>query len=325
MRLITLDDFIDTYSKLNQRGLHFIASKFNFNDLKRAKTAFNHNYIISSNWWNIPAVRSRWNKLVTGNENVFFEDFVVNNYLKDLKNLKMLSLGSGSCYSELKFAEYGNFDEILCTDIAEIPLIEASKIAKAKNLSNIYFKVLNTNSASIAKNHYDIIYFKASLHHFKNIESLLSNLVKGALKKDGLLIIDEYVGSNRLQFPKFQIEAINKALNLIPKEYKKRFKLKTYKNKVYGSGLLRMKIADPSECIESENILPEIHKNFTTLLEANYGGNILMATLKDISHHFINMDLEKEKVLTSLFEFEDNYLKHNASDFVFGIYKNQNI
>ena len=30
---------------------------------------------------------------------------------------------------------------------------------------------------------------------------------------------------------------------------------------------------------------------------------------------------EKEKVLNALFEFEDNYLKSDKSDFVFGIYQ----
>ena len=55
-----------------------------------------------------------------------------------------------------------------------------------------------------------------------------------------------------------------------------------------------MKIADPSECIDSENILPSIHNNFETIYEANYGGNILAAALKDIAHHFREINSEKE-------------------------------
>ena len=82
-----------------------------------------------------------------------------------------------------------------------------------------------------------------------------------------------------------------------------------------------MKIADPSECIDSQNILPSIHNNFETIYEANYGGNILMTALKDISHHFIEMNSEKETILNNLFEFEDDYIKKHQSDFIFGIYK----
>lgn len=321
MRLITRDDFVDAYIKIRQRGLAFFSSKFNLNEAKRAKSAFNHSTIDTSNWWIIPKVLERWNLLVTGNKDLSFVDFTVNTFLKDKNNIKMLSLGSGNCSSELKFASCKNFEDILCVDISNVRLEEAKLIAENKNLTNINFSVSNANTYTLPKSHFDIVYFRASLHHFKNVEHLVGKLIKDALKSNGFLIIDEYVGPNRLQFSKNQINAINKAITLIPKKYRKRYKLNLYKNKVSGSGLLRMKIADPSECIDSENILPSIHNNFETIYEANYGGNILMTVLKDISHHFIVLDDEKEKVLNQLFEYEDQYLKTHQSDFIFGIYK----
>ncbi len=84
-----------------------------------------------------------------------------------------------------------------------------------------------------------------------------------------------------------------------------------------------MIMADPSECVESENILPVINKYFEPVFEKSFGGNLLMPVLKDISHHFINarVDLEKQLVLNRLFEFEDQYLSKHPSDFVFGVYK----
>ncbi|WMI65923.1 class I SAM-dependent methyltransferase [Aestuariibaculum sp. YM273] len=323
MRILTLDDIIETYAKLNQRGINFIVSKFQFNKERRSKTAFNHESIKSSNWWIIPEVIKRWNKLVTGSENLSIEDFSVKSFLRGQSNLKMLSLGSGNCNSELKFAKHNQFSEILCTDISEIPLNLAKKIAHKKGLSNIKFQVQNANTFNFPKSYYDIIYFRASLHHFENLEYFISKSLKDSLKKNGYLIIDEYVGPNRLQFPKHQIKTINDALKSIPKKYRKRFNLKLYKNKVYGSGLLRMILADPSECIESEKILPTIRTHYKTVYEANYGGNILLSTLKDISHHFINLNDETSKILLNLFEKEDLYLENNQSDFVFGIYKKE--
>ncbi len=80
-------------------------------------------------------------------------------------------------------------------------------------------------------------------------------------------------------------------------------------------------MADPSECVDSANILPAIHSNFHTVIEKPYGGNILMSVLKDISHHFISLDAEKNDILDKLFSFEDEYLKSNSSDFIFGIYQ----
>ena len=82
-----------------------------------------------------------------------------------------------------------------------------------------------------------------------------------------------------------------------------------------------MILADPSECIDSASILPAIHSNFHTIIEKSYGGNILMNVLKDISHHFIDLDSNKSRILDKLFSLEDEYLTKNTSDFIFGIYQ----
>lgn len=63
-RIITLDDIIDVYAKLIQRGVSFITSKLSLNTIKRTKSAFNELNIESSNWWNIPKVKERWNFLI---------------------------------------------------------------------------------------------------------------------------------------------------------------------------------------------------------------------------------------------------------------------
>ena len=57
------------------------------------------------------------------------------------------------------------------------------------------------------------------------------------------------------------------------------------------------------------------------ILEKSYGGNILAPVLKDISYNFLELDEDKINNLDRLFKFEDEYLKSNKSDFVFGIYK----
>lgn len=321
MRLITLDDIIDTYAKSKQRGISFITSKFNFSGIKRTKSTFNELNTVSANWWIIPEVKKRWNLLITGDKNMEFEEFLVKELLKDTKGLKMLSIGSGICDHELKFASFNNFEEVLCLDINEVLFDEAKKIANQKGLKNINFKLQNIYEYAFPENYFDIVFFHHSLHHFKNIDQLVGQKIKQTLKGKGVLVIDEFVGPNRLQFPKHQIKAINQSLQLIPKKHRKRYLLNFYKNKIYGSGLLRVVLADPSECIESENIIPAVHHHLKPIYEAPYGGNILANALKDIAHHFVDLDPEKEKVLKELFEFEDQYLKLHSSDFIFGVYQ----
>lgn len=325
MKLITIDDFIDLYSKSKQRGLDYLISKLTFSRLSRTKSAFNQNKIIHSNWWIIPMVRKRWNYLVSGNENTIYEEFLIKEVLSNDKEIRMLSIGSGACSHELILAKNPQFKEIVCVDLAQNRLNEAKKIADNNGLKNIQFECANIYDYLKKGIKYDVIFFHQSLHHFDSISEFISNSICNSLSPSGKLIINEFVGSTRLQFPKNQITAINDGLKIIPKPYRKRFKTKLYKNKFYGSGILRMIQADPSECIDSKNIMPSIYKHFDTIVEKPYGGNILMNVLKDISHHFVEIDENKEGVLKELFEFEDNYLKSNSSDFIFGVYQKKSL
>lgn len=323
MRIITLDDFIDTYFKIHQRGSKFFLSKFTFNEENRTKSAFSDTQSQSSYFWSIPKVNKRWNKLITGNENTNYQNFLVTDFLKDKKNLKLLSLGSGLCNKEIYLAEHTEiFKEVICVDIAENLLNQARIKANSKNLKNIKFFAKNIDSFEFKENDFDIILFNSSLHHFKDVENLLSSKIKHSLKPKGYLIINEFVGANRHQFSSEQIKAINKGIKIIPKKLRTRFRSKLHKNKYRGVGLLRMILADPSECIDSENIIPAIHKNFKSIIEKPYGGNLLMSVLRDISHHFYELNDEKEMILNKLFLLEDDYLKKNKSDFIFGIYEN---
>ena len=320
MRLVTSDDIIDVLAKGKQRGLRFLISKLTLNKLNRTKSAFDKSSISHSNWWIIPEVKERWNKLITGNPKVTYETFMMNGYLKNKKNLRLLSIGSGSCSHELELASYPNFEKIVCVDIADNRLKEAEKIAHSKGLQNISFICANALEYQFKYN-FDIVFFHSSLHHFNHISNLIPHKIIPLLKSDGHLIINEYVGPTRIQHPKHQLQAINRGLKLIPTKFRERFKTGWIKKRYRGSGLIRMILADPSECIDSSSILPTIHTHFNTIAERPYGGNILMHVLKDISHHFLDMDSEKKDILNSLFDFEDEYLQNQPSDFVFGIYQ----
>ncbi len=325
MRLITPDDIIETYSKLRQRGFGFISSKFNLSESKRTQSAFDESKGIASNWWMIPKVRSRWNKLISGDEKIIYEEYFLNKYLKGQKDLKLLSLGSGACSHEIYFAKQSVFSEVTCVDISETSLNEAATISKELGLKNIHFVKSDISEFNFENDYYDVVLFHSALHHFRNVESLLSEKINKTLKTSGLILINEYVGPNRLQFANKQIKAINEALQFIPKKFRKRFRVNFHKNKVYGPGLLRMKMADPSECVESENILKGLNLFYESLEEKPYGGNILMLLLKDIAHHFSESNIETDLILDKLFTMEDEYLKSEQSDFVFGVYRKKYI
>ena len=320
-RYITKDDIIDLIHKSKQRGLSFISSKLNIYGVARTENTFNQISYKSADWWIIPKVRQRWNLLITGNPDVDYKEYLVENFLQNKTELRLLSLGSGLSSHEIELAKYSNFEEIICIDVAKNRMLQAEAKANELNLKNIKFICADVNKYPIAEEYFDIVFFNASLHHFDNIQKFVETTVKQSLKPNGYLVINEFVGATRLQFPKNQIAKINEALKIIPKEYRIRHKSNILKKRYSGSGILRMIIADPSECVDSKSILPAIHSNFHTVVEKPYGGNILMSALKDISHHFVDLDPQKKQILEDLFALEDKYLINNSSDFIFGIYQ----
>ncbi len=323
MRYITSDDLIESYSKLYQRGFSYLLSKFTLSSRARTISTFTPWKAQAANYWIIPDVKRRWNTLISGNPDLSYEHYLKHTYLKDKKNLKMLSLGSGISSHEMIFASFDCMEKVECIDLSAPMIQRASEIARQKNLQDkMEFRVDDINRMELPESSYPVILFNSSLHHFKNISKLL-DIIKKSLVPGGLLIINEYTGPSRLQFRKEQIRFSNHILrNNIPHKYRRRQATQLIKSHVSGPGYLRMLITDPSEAAESHKILPEIHKRFNVLEEKAIGGDILMLVLKDIAHNFLDANPETRQILKNLFELEDKFIKKYGSDFVFGVYSN---
>lgn len=321
MNLINRGDFLESYTKIKQRGINYFFSKITLNPQKRIQSTFNPIGADGSNWWIIPAVRQRENEKLTGDPNKTFDIYFLENYLRGKKGLKLFSVGCGEGNREMRLAESGYFEEVFGIDLSEGSIKEANRKVKDTQLDNIRFESADFYNLKLKDSYYDVVLFYSALHHFKNIEKI-AHRIKKSVKNDGILILNEYVGNNRLQFSKVQLGEMNRLLSIIPNEYRKRYLTRYLKNRVYAPGLLRMLISDPSEAVESESIIPVIHREFEILEEKKIGGDLLMMVLKDIAHLFITEDTKVKQILEKLFEEEDNYLKHiDNSDFIFGIYQ----
>ena len=257
MRIFTREDFYDIYVKFYQRGLPFLLSKFTTDSFKRTQSAFNESKIDNANYWIVPDLRKRWNLMITGNEEMLYEDYFTSKYFNKTDQLKVLALGSGVCSHEIRLAQLMPNWEIHCFDFSDELLKVAKQISDKENLTNIFYHAENILKYDFKKEEYDVVFFHASLHHFDHIEQFMDDVVVKSLKPGGYLVINEYVGKNRLQYSDLQISYINKAIKSIPKKYRQVFKTNIYKNSYQGSGLARMIIADPSECADSKAFCPQ--------------------------------------------------------------------
>ncbi len=204
-------------------------------------------------------------------------------------------------------------------DISRSLIDKANKNAHIENLTNITFNDSDVYELKFEDESVDYFLFNASLHHFKAIKTFIETKIKPSLKQGGLIIINEYVGPNRLNLPKEQISYCNECLhNVISIRNRKILGTNKYKNRCYRLGKIRMIISDPSECIDSESIIPVLRNEFKEVEFKNLGGNILMPVLKHIAHHFIESNAHE---LMELIKLEDEYLTNYSSDQVFAIYQ----
>jgi len=318
---ISVGDFIDLKYKIKQKGLPELKSIFRFSGQQRSINKWD-NVKPSSDFWIVPAVRRRWNEKCTGDPDVEYEDYVVKKLFSKAENLRMLSVGCGTGSRERKFGKYENFSLIEGIDLAPSKIEAARKYAIESDLNHLRYYAGDFRSFAFEPNSYDLILFNSSLHHFDRIDHLMRSKVLPLLKQEGYLIIFEYVGPNRLQWTTRQLDYANKLLKEIPNKYKTRFNSATIKKGIYRPGLLRMYLVDPSEAVDSQMILPVIHKYFKPLEERKAGWDVLHLLLKDISHNFLSDDNETKSLLTYIFEQEDSYISETGrSDGIFGIYK----
>jgi ubiquinone/menaquinone biosynthesis C-methylase UbiE len=325
-RWIAADDFLELYAKLRQRGATYLLSKIQPSALKRTQSTFGESSFQHANWWIIPQVRRRWNTLVSGNPDLIYEDYFVKKYLADRQELRVLSLGCGIGSHERNLAKHqSTFAQIDAYDIASNLIDRAKQIAQAEGLKNIQFHCADVNQMKLEAAAYDLVFFHSSLHHFLNLKALLGDFIPRALKKDGLLLLNDYWGPDRLQWSRAQVQTINQLLHTIPKAKRVRFQSKQVKSKVSGPGWWRMRLSDPSEAAEASQIKGLLRQHYQSLEEKRMGGNLLMPLLKDIAHHFVADTADNQSILEQLFAAEDIFLKQEESLLFFGVYQIKNI
>lgn len=287
--------------------------------MKRARNHWNSGYMPPDNWWNIPAVRQRWNEKITGNPHQNYIEYVTKKYIEPMGHAcSMLSIGCGTGSQEIEFASYPYCCKIHAIDLAENNIAFAQKQAAQKGLSNLKFFCSSLQDFK-SQEKYDVILFHSSLHHLKSVSTVLTE-IKQMLKQDGILIVHEYVGPNRIAWTESQLALVNQILGQMPLKFKTYYGSGKVKKRQTAPGTLRMILSDPSEAVDSSNIRLALSQNFSALEEKEYGGNILAPLLKGISHHFIDENIETKSLLLDFFKKEDIFIQNNPSDHLFGVY-----
>ena len=227
-----------------------------------------------------------------------------------------LSLGCGVAATEIAAGTRGLFDSLDALDASTVSLAAARKAAAAAGVSTITFGDVDLNDVRLSESHYDVVMMEMSVHHVRELENLLSEILR-ALKPDGHLLVNEFIGPRQFQFTDLQLGIVREFLAVLPRRLRQDSWTGGLKSEYVRMPIEHWNTVDPSESIRSDEIVPVLESVFDVVLRVDYGGSVLMLLLEHIIHNFDPGDPNDIEVLRLLTRAEEALIRQNVipSDF----------
>jgi SAM-dependent methyltransferase len=266
-------------------------------------------------WWAIPSVIRRWNRLMTGDPDLSFPRYAARAHFPPQGGLRGLSLGCGTGGNELLWARTGAFSLLKGVDVAPARIEFATRTAAEEGLADVLrFEVADVERMASGGERFDVLLGLQSLHHFDRLDATLPRLA-ALLEPDGLFVVDEFVGPTRFQWTDRQLEAANAVLDLLPEE-RRRLPDGRIKRRVVRPSRMAMVLDDPSEAVDAAALLPGLRRLFDVVEERPYGGTALHIAFSGIAHNLRDQEPETLALLERCFAVEDEALPEIGHDFV---------
>ena len=211
-------------------------------------------------WQNHPAVRTRINRIVTGDPSQWPIACLRRIVPERLPFANALSVGCGVGNLERSLVELSLARHVTGIDSSAEAVEEARRLA---GTAPIDYRVADAREYLASVRHVDAVLFHSSLHHFDRLPELLG-LVRAALAPRGVLYLDEYVGPARGEWTLRHLARWNTLYWRLPAAVRRTKVIRRPVNQ-----------ADPTEAIESSGILPAVEKHFRVLALKDYGGSLL--------------------------------------------------
>jgi ubiquinone/menaquinone biosynthesis C-methylase UbiE len=270
-------------------------------------------------WQNLPWFQERINLKASGDAAITHMDYVASRHLGD--GLLAVSLGCGDGAEELQWAATGHFAKIIGIDLTP-GLIEAANesAAKSRYATITDFRVDNAETMNVPPNSLDAVIFEHALHHFKPVRGVLER-VQRWLRPDGLVLVNEFVGPTRFQWTERQLEVANALVALLPRHLRRQVNGRL-RSRVVAPSKLAMRM-DPSEAIESDQIVPLLDEFFERVELRPLGGTLGHLVFARIAQNFSADDQDARRWANVVFTAEDLLMDAGEieSDFIVGVWR----
>jgi 2-polyprenyl-3-methyl-5-hydroxy-6-metoxy-1,4-benzoquinol methylase len=238
-------------------------------------------------WLEHPTMLSFLRRRVSGDPNLSTAAWFKQQFFLEPVELG-LSLGCGFGGFERAAIDLGIAKQFHANDLSKGAIEKAQIAAREAGLKKkIKYRVGNLDECSLPAGAYDAIFAMSSAHHVFHLENLFRQC-RDALKPEGLLFLDEYIGPNRFRSSPLEMEIINKLLGVLPPRYRKNLFLNDGStiDRYVPSPVDHFEKVDPSEAIRSAEIINTLEMYFDIIKFRPYGGGILHMLFSGIMGNF---------------------------------------
>jgi len=259
-------------------------------------------------WWHNSYVIRHINKLVYNIDSPVFSSGLHKLLLSRLggRQLTMgISIGCGSAIKELDILEMGIIDRFILFELSEERIKLGLLNAEKRNLQN-RIKYLHGNAFNFDfSNHkIDFVHWNNSLHHMLDVDVAVK-WSYDILTPDGIFYMDDYVGPNRFQYPKYVLDLVNNIRDNLPKKY-----LQDQRNNQKPRGHItnvdpeELMKNDPSEAADSGRILSSVSRYFKNADIKPTGGIVYFIALHGLWENFNEKNDDDIFFLSQLLELD---------------------
>jgi SAM-dependent methyltransferase len=269
-------------------------------------------------WQSHPVTLRHINRLITGNEDETWLAFTRRRFVPEPGD-RGLSLGCGHGWTERDAIRLDLCRTMDGYDLSEEALEVARREAVAAGLDDrITYRQADLNVVELEPDSYDVVIAAQVLHHVDDLEHLLDQ-VRRSLRRDGVFVVQEYVGPARFQWLEKTELLMNRILETLPEEYRVNPFNGSLKERLDRARPEEIAAADPSESIRSDEIVALLESRFEVLYRADFGGTLLQFVLADIVANFDKNDPRDVALLDLMSLFEEVLVAERVlpSDFAF--------
>jgi SAM-dependent methyltransferase len=256
---------------------------------------------------------------MTGGKPKFWLAWVLEDYFTRRFD-RVLSIGCGAGDHEILLARQAHVGHVDAFDVSSESIRIAREKAAAEGLSrktNFFVSDFENFEQQLGPDPYDLVCFIGSLHHVRELESMLG-FVASHLAVDGRLLFNEYTGDCYTILEDRKVAVINRLLDCIDPDF-----LNPARPRYVNPTLDQMLAGDPSEAVRASLILPFLRHRFEIELLQPYGGAVMHCLYPSLNHaKLCDGSPESTSILRLLIEFERilyEEAKYLPSDFHLGI------